>query len=623
MKAQELKKKYLDFFVKKGHKIIPAAPLVPEDDPTTLFTSSGMQQLVPYLKGKPHRLGKRLVDNQPCLRLQDIEKVGDTSHTTFFEMLGNWSLGYYFKKEQLDWFFSFLINEINLDPTRLYVSIFKGDKYANVPRDSESEMIWTEQFNQIGGFLYKKKRIKQVTVNSNPEKGIKKSDRIFYYGADENWWSISGAPHQMPIGEIGGPDSEVFYDFGEEFRLHEKSAYGNQPCHPNCPCGRFLEIGNNVFIEYEKGAEGFMPLPQENVDFGGGLERLTAATNNNPDVFQIDLFLPIIRIIEQVSGKNYKENERAMRIIADHLRAASALIMSNVLPSNKEKGYVLRRLIRRSALKLYRLGAPTTAAIDIIKSIQVDFNHNISLADYKSLIEQIVGEEVLRFNITLEKGLKELNKTQLIDGKVAFYLFQTFGFPWELTAELVEERSQKIDYKQFEEEFKKHQKLSRTASAGMFKGGLANHSEIVTKYHTATHLLNAALRQVLGSHVFQKGSNITAERLRFDFPNPEKLTEEEIKEVENLVNQKIKENLPVEMETMPLIEAQKKGAMAVFGQKYGEEVKTYRVGSKEKPFSFEVCGGPHVPFTGELGKFKIIKEEAVGSGTRRLYGILE
>ncbi len=591
MKAAEIRQKYLDFFVERGHKQIPPAPLIPVNDPTTLFTSSGMQQLVPYLKGESHPMGERLVDSQPSIRLQDIEEVGDTSHTTFFEMLGNWSLGDYFKKEQLSWFLEFLTEELKLDKEKLFVSVFEGT--TEVPKDEESFNIWQSL-------------------------GIPK-ERIFFYGPEKNWWSRSGVPNDMPIGEIGGPDSEVFYDFGEELKLHENSPYATQKCHPNCQCGRFLEIGNSVFMQYEKKADGKLAeLPNKNVDFGGGLERLAAATNHDPDVFKIDLFAPIIRLIEQVSGKTYEENEKAMRIMADHLRAATFLINEGLTPGNKQQGYILRRLIRRAVVKMQQLGVQEKSELGQKIYKVVDDVHQ----------ESVLGEEINKFEKVLSEGMKLLEKQSEISGKFAFDLLQSFGFPWELTAELAEERGQKIDYQQFEEEFKKHQELSRTASAGMFKGGLADHSEEVTKLHTATHLLHAALRKVLGEHVQQKGSNITAERLRFDFSHPEKLTGEEIKKVEDLVNEKIKENLAVKMETMGLSEAQTSGALGFFAEKYGDKVKVYTIGPSTRsarsgrPFSVEICGGPHVNFTGELGKFKIIKEEAAGAGVRRIYGNL-
>lgn len=603
MKSSEIRKKYLDFFVKKGHKVIPVAPLVPENDPTTLFTSSGMQQLVPYLKGEPHPMGKRLVDSQPSIRLQDIEEVGDTSHTTFFEMLGNWSLGDYFKKEQLPWVWEFLTSPmyLRLPKEKLFVSVFEGTK--EVPRDEESATIW-----------------KSLGI---PE------ERIFYYGVEKNWWSRSGVPNDMPPGEIGGPDSEVFYDFGKQPQKTTSFEAESHKCHPNCQCGRFLEIGNSVFIQYEKKADGSLQeLPQKNVDFGGGLERLVAATKGDPDIFQIDLFSSIIQIIELISKKSYqdKENQKPMRIMADHLRAAAFLIAAGVEPSNVTQGYVLRRLIRRAIRHGRLLGITDQFTAKVVEvTIKTYGDTYPTLTQNSEKIKNVLFTEEEKFRKTLDRGLREWEKYVTmfrnmitIPGEKAFYLYESFGFPLELTCELAKEKGLTVDIEGFNQAQAKHQELSRTASVGMFKGGLADHSEEVTKLHTATHLLHAALRKILGEHVYQKGSNITAERLRFDFLQPRKLTEDEIREVEGLVNQKIRENLPVRMEIMTPEEAKESGALGFFEEKYGEKVKVYAIGE----FSREICGGPHVDFTGKLGRFKIIKEEAATSGVRRIYATL-
>ncbi|MBI2334963.1 alanine--tRNA ligase [Candidatus Daviesbacteria bacterium] len=558
MDSKKIREKYIKFFVGKAHKQIAPARLVPENDPTTLFTSSGMQPLVPYLLGQEHPEGKRLVNSQPCFRAEDIDEVGDNRHTTFFEMLGNWSLGDYFKKEQLPWIWEFLTKELGLPKEKLYVSVLEGDK--------ESYEIW------------KSLRVKE--------------DHIFFYGVDKNWWSRSGPPEKMPEGEIGGPDSEVFYDFGGE------------DCHPNCACGRFLEIGNSVFIQYQKTDGKLKELPQKNVDFGGGLERLIAAVNNNPDVFQTDLYIPIIRNIEQITNKKYDGNKSEMQVIADHMKAATSLIIDGIMPSNKLQGYVLRRLLRRAAVKMRQLGG------DLIKLSK--------LADQN---EEVIKEEMERFSKTLDKGLKEIEKIEKIDGKAAFDLYQTFGFPYEVTEELFREKGQEINKEQFKTEFEKHQQLSRTASSGMFKGGLADHSEVVIKYHTATHLLHQALRDVLGSQVFQKGSNITAERLRFDFSYERKMTDSEIKQVEELVNQKIKDDLKVEHMIVSLDEAKQMHAIGLFDEKYAEKVSIYGIGpqSKGRYYSLEFCGGPHVEHTGVIGQIEITKEEAVSFGIRRIY----
>lgn len=578
MDINSVREKYLNFFKSKGHKIIPAAPLVLENDPTTLFTSSGMQPLVPFLMGEVHPEGKRLVDSQPSIRVQDIEEVGDNRHQTFFEMLGNWSLGDYFKGEQLPWVFEFLTSELGILPEKLYVTVFEGSD--SVAKDTESIQIW-----------------KSLGI---PD------DHIFEYGVKKNWWSRSGTPDQMPEGEIGGPDSEVFYDFGENLGIHEASAWKDEKCHPNCDCGRFIEIGNSVFIQYKKESGKLVELSQKNVDFGGGLERITAALNNDPDVFKIDVFARIIGEIEKVTGQNYKDNERPMRIIADHIRAASALANSGVIPSNKLQGYVLRRLVRRAVVKM--------------RSLKSD----VSSEDFKGITgEKSVLEEIDRFKTTLENGLKEASKIEKIDGKIAFDLYQTYGFPLELTMEIFSEKGQEINNEEFQKEFEKHKEKSRSASAGMFKGGLADNGTETTKLHTVTHLLHASLRNVLGNHVSQKGSNITSERLRFDFSHDKKMTEEEIEKVENMINGQIEKALPVSFEIMSLDEARASGALAFFGEKYADQVKVYTIGDPDgKWFSKEVCGGPHVENTREIGHVKIIKEEAASAGIRRIYAKL-
>jgi len=594
MKASEVREKYLKFFESKGHKRISPSPVIPENDPTTLFTSSGMQQLVPYLMGEPHPLGKRLTDSQPLFRAHgansdDVEEVGDNRHLTFFEMLGNWSLGDYFKKEQLSWLFEFLTSKdegLGLDPSKLYISVFEGNEF--IGKDDESIEIWKSIFSKAG---------------IKAEEG----ERIFTYPAKKNWWSRSGTPDEMPVGEIGGPDSEVFLDFGEDLRLHEKSSWKKEKCHPNCDCGRFMEIGNSVFMQYKKVDDGKLEeLPNKNVDFGGGLERLTAAANSDPDVFKIDIFWPTIEKVQEVTGKSYEGNEKPMRIIADHMRAANFLASEGIIPSNKLQGYVLRRLIRRAALKM--------------RNLKSDF----SADDFAGISkEKSVLEEVERFKKTIEGGLKEASKIEEINGKKAFDLYQTYGFPLELTIEIFSEKGQEIDREEFKKEFEKHKEKSRTASAGMFKGGLADHSVETTKLHTATHLLHKSLRKVLGEHVSQKGSNITVERLRFDFSHDKKMTDGEIKKVEDMMNEQIGKALPVSFEIMTLDEARKSGALAFFGEKYGDKVKVYTIGDPDGDwFSKEVCGGPHVENTSELGHVRIIKEEAAGAGIRRIYAKL-
>ena len=615
MTSGELRKKYLEFFVSRGHKIIPSAPLVPENDPSTLFVSAGMQPMLPYLLGEKSPYGPRVADSQKCVRTADIEEVGDNRHQTFFEMLGNWSFGDYFKKEQLPWIFEFLTKEVGLDPRRIYVTIFAGDEKYNLPKDTESVEIWKELFAGAG---VDAKDVELGSLENAAEKGLQEG-KIFYYDQRKNWWTRSCSIQDMPAGEPGGPCSEMFYEFPE---IEHDPKYGKH-CHPNCNCGRFLEFGNSVFMQYQKQADGTLrEMSNKNVDYGGGLERLTMVHNDQPDVFQTDLFLPAVQKIKELSGKNYDDCKKEFRIIADHLRAAVFLILDGVEPSNKERGYVVRRIIRRAILQLKKLGVTDLEKAG--KEIVEVFTTDIKMI-------QIIEAEIKKFGQTLDKGLKEFNKLQNISGKDAFNLFQTYGFPLELTEELAQEKGLQINKQEFEEEFKKHQELSRTASAGMFKGGLGEQSEVATRYHTATHLLHAALRQILGEHVQQKGSNITAERLRFDFSQPEKVTEEQLKQIENLVNEKIKENLQITSEVMDKNEALQSGALGFFTEKYGDRVTVYTIGDpstlrqaqgSRSLFSREICGGPHAKFTGELGKLKIIHEEGAGAGIRRIYATL-
>jgi alanyl-tRNA synthetase len=619
MKSTDVRKKYLEFFKKRGHAEIPSAKLVPENDPTTLFNSAGMQPLIQYILGAPHPLGKRLVNSQKSFRSQDIDEVGDNRHTTFFEMLGNWSLGDpdaadgigagYFKKEQLPWIFEFLTKELGLDPKRLYVSVFQGE--GSVPKDTESINIWKEVFSGVG-------------IDA------KVGERIFVYPAHKNWWSRSGEPEKMPQGEPGGPDSEVFYDFGEQLGLHEKSPYKNEKCHPNCDCGRFLEIANSVFMQYQKQKDGTLKeLAQKNVDFGGGLERIVAATENTPDIFTTDMFTSIIRIIEVTAKKTYGKDvqeTRAMRIIADHMRAAVMMMTDGVFPSNKTQGYVLRRLIRRSLLYGRKLGLTgdltyISRVVEPIASVYESAYPEVKKQQNQT--QTILTEEAIRFSKTLDRGIREIERVSALDGKIAFTLYETYGFPWEMTVEIATEKGQQVDRGQFEEEFKKHQQLSRTAAAGMFKGGLADHSEQTTKLHTAHHLLLASLQKIVDPTIKQRGSNITAERLRMDFNFSRKVTPEELKKVEDLVNETIKKDLPVSRVEMPREEAQKIGAEMEFGTKYPDRVSVYFVGTKPDYFSKEFCGGPHIECTGVIGKLKILKEESAGAGIRRIYATIQ
>lgn len=627
MTAAQIREKYLKFFEKRGHVRIDPAPLVLADDPTTLFTSSGMQPLVPYLLGKVHKNGKLLVNSQPALRTQDIEEVGDNRHTTFFEMVGNWSLGIGedYKEKQLGWFFDFLTNDtkkdgLGIDPTRLYVSVFKGNKVA--PKDGETERIWRSKFLTVAGY-FAKIGIQDVTVNDDPEKGIKTSDRIFYYGEKKNWWSRWGVPENMPVGDVGGPDSEVFYDFGEKLGLHEQSEWKNLPCHPNCDCGRFLEIGNSVFIQYKKTEDGlFIELENKNVDFGGGLERITAAFRDDPDVFEIDVFSDLIELMQNGMKTPYQDDKSSYRIIADHIKAATFLAFYGVEPSNKQQGYVMRRLIRRSVVRQRKINdnvIEPNLFTNLVSDVFEKYKEIYFKDANKSKLQGIIFDEVVKFSSTIENGMKEINKTETITGKTAFDLYQSYGFPFEITLEIASERGQKVSKAEFEKEFEKHKEGSRTAGKGVFKGGLADHSPEVVRLHTATHLLQAAMRKVLGDHVFQKGQNITKERSRFDFSHPEKLTPEQLTTIQDLVNQKIDEDLPVHAKLMPRTKAEKI-AIGVFGDKYADEVNVYYVGKDlDSAFSAEFCGGPHVTHTGEIGHVRIDKQEKIGSNMLRVY----
>lgn len=642
MTLNQIRTKYFEYMKAQGHTLIPSASLVPQNDPTTLFTGSGMQPLVPYLLGEPHPKGSRLVNSQKSFRAEDIEEVGDNRHTTFFEMLGNWSLGDYFKKEQLPWFFRFLTEEIGLDPKNLYVTAFIGDEKNNVPRDEESAHIWQELFAEKGI------EAKVVAIGSEAD-GYRlgmQGGRIFFYDAKKNWWSRAGVPENMPAGEPGGPDSEVFYDF----KTPHDPKFGAE-CHPNCDCGRFLEIGNSVFMQYIKKEDGsFTLLPKQNVDFGGGLERITAASNGNSDVFLIDVFADIIDLLAHFSGKAYADSryQRSFRIVADHMRAATFMLADGVRPANTERGYVLRRLIRRAAQHTMKLGMGdgekedsmlVRAAVIIIEKYRQAYPE----LDGEEMYEEITGEiwkEQKQFAHTLEQGMKEFERmvgdtishTGALSGEEAYMLFTTYGFPFEMTLEIARERNVSVDELSFKELMAKHKELSRAGSEQKFKGGLADTSEKTTRLHTAHHLLLKALQIVLGDTVKQRGSNITQERLRIDFSYGQKMTPEQIQAVERIVNEQIQRSLPVIRSTLPKEEAEKLGAEHEFGAKYPDIVSVYSVGPEDateadpqfaEAFSIEFCGGPHVSNTADLaGTFKIQKEEAVASGVRRIKGVL-
>ena len=591
--ADDLRKMYIDFFVSKGHKQISGASLIPENDPTVLFTTAGMHPLVPYILGAEHPQGKRLTDYQKCIRTGDIDSVGDPHHLTFFEMLGNWSLGDYFKEEAIEYSYEFLTKVLEIDPERISVTVFAGDD--EVPRDDIAAAKWQSL-------------------------GIPK-ERIYYKGREDNWWG--------PAGETGpcGPDSEMFYDTG-------RPACGPD-CAPGCSCGKYFEIWNDVFMGYRKEADGtYHEMERKCIDTGMGIERTVAVLNGKKSVYETEIFSGLLKGIEALCGKKYGENEAddvSMRIIADHTRTSVFILgdQKGIAPSNVGQGYILRRLIRRAVRHAKKLGInkPFLSELSKIVISQYEIPYP-ELAEHKAFIDHELVKEEEKFSDTLVKGEREFEKmlpnllkgnSRVISGRLAFKLYDTYGFPIELTEELAKENGFSVDIKGFNEAFEKHQELSRAGAEQQFKGGLADHSELTTALHTATHLLHAALRKVLGTHVGQKGSNITAERLRFDFTHPEPMTKEQLKEVEDLVNEQIKRDLPVTVETMTLDEARKSGAIAFFDSKYGEKVTVYTIGD----FSKEVCGGPHVTHTGDMGHFRILKEQSSSAGVRRIKAVLE
>ncbi len=585
--AYKLKKMYLEFFQKNDHKIIANASLTPENDPTALFISAGMHPLVPYLLGQRHPSGRKLVNVQKCLRTSDVDEVGDSFHLSFFEMLGNWSLGDYFKAESIPWSYEFLTSKewLNIDEEKLSVTVFAGDDKS--PRDTESARIWEGL-------------------------GIPK-DRIFYLPREDNWWG--------PIGSTGpcGPDTEIFYDTGKE-------PCGSE-CKPGCSCGKYNEIWNNVFMEYNRTPDGeYELLEQKNVDTGMGVERTVAVLQGRDNVYETEIFAPIVNGIKELSGIEVisEDQIRSVRIICDHSRAATFLLAEGIVPLNVEQGYVLRRVIR-GAIRHGKLLGIEEEFLSVLSPIIIE----TYVEDYpqlKSNEDFIVTElqkEYKKFNNTLARGLNRFNRIarnkEKIDGKDAFLLYQSFGFPIEITRELGKENGIFVDVDGFYEEFEKHQKVSRAGADKRFGSGLADKSEATVKLHTATHLLNEALRRALGKEITQKGSNITQKRLRFDFNFDRKLTDQEKKEVEEIVNGMINEALPVKRIETTLDEAIRMGSQAVFEQKYGEKVTVYSIGD----FSNELCSGPHVENTGELGRFKIIKEEGISAGVRRIRAVLE
>lgn len=600
MTTDEIRSKFLDFFREKGHAIIPSASLIPENDPTVLFTTAGMHPLVPYLLGEKHPAGTRLANAQKCVRTGDIDEVGDNRHLTFFEMLGNWSLGDYFKRDSITWSFEFLTSPrwLNLKPERIYVSVFEGD--ADAPRDLESVGIWKDAFQSRG-----------LEANFN--------ERIFAYPKDKNWWGPAGLTGPC------GPDTEIFYDTG---RQHDPR-FGAE-CHPNCDCGRFVEIWNNVFMEYNKtpGAT-FEPLEQKNVDTGMGLERVVAMLQGKSTVFDTENFQELLKTVGAICGKTYgddEETDRVMRIVVDHVRTAVFMIGDprGITPSNVDQGYILRRLIRRAVRYGRQLGVEGFFTSKIAEKVIELFR--AAYPELQENRERVIGEldaEEDKFARTLQNGLREVEKVKKdlessvsIPGETAFYLYESFGFPRELTEEFI---GKKVEDAEWDKAMKAHQDLSRQGAEKKFKGGLADHSWETTRLHTATHLLHKALRTVLGEHVEQKGSNITAERLRFDFSHPTKMTPEEIKKVEDLVNEAIARDLPVHYEEMSVPEAKAGGAIGLFEDRYGDKIKVYVVGD----YSMEICGGPHVRHTAQVGRFKIQKEEASSAGIRRIKAVVE
>ena len=629
MNAQQIRRAYLDFFENRGHAVIPRALLVPQNDPTTLFTGSGMQPLIPFLLGEEHPSGVRLVDSQTCLRAQDIEEVGDNRHTTFFEMLGNWSLGDYFKNEQIDWMFEFLVDVVGLDINKLYVTCFIGDPKFAIPRDEAAAASWQK--------LFAAKGVSSIVADIGSEadgyqRGMQDGERIFYYDGSKNWWNRGKTgPETTPIGDPCGPDSEMFYDFGTP---HD-SRYGDR-CHPNCDCGRFMEIGNNVFMAYRKvSADSFEPLDKPNIDHGSGLERIAAAAINSPDAFRISLLWPIIEKIELLSGKSYDANAASMRVIADHLRAALFLAVDGIMPSNKEQGYVMRRLLRRAMVKAFDLGIEQNFIADVVPVIADLYADDYpEVAANRTQVVGILAKEEKAFRQTLRKGLNEFNKLagQILTGDVVFKLYDTFGFPTELTYEEAYKHDISLAencHDSFDQLMAEQKARSQTASKGVFKGGLGGQTLQHKKYHTATHLLYQALRDVLGDHVVQRGSNITEERLRFDFSHPEKVTPEQLGQIEIIVNEQIAQDLKVSFAEYPTrVAREEKGALGQFGDRYGETVKVYQMiaDGAAKPFSFEICGGPHVDHSLQLyednKRFKIMKEESSSAGIRRIKAVL-
>jgi len=640
MTTQEIRQKYLDFFRERGHAVIPRALLVPQNDRSTLFTGSGMQPMIPYLLGEPHQDGKRLCNSQVCLRAQDIDDIGDDKHTTSFEMLGNWSLGDYYKTEQIKWISEFLFDVVGLDPSRVYISCYIGNEKYNIPRDDVAIELWKKEFAKRD---IDAKVVELGSAADGDRLGMQ-AGRIFLYDGKENWWSRNGNEDGTLIGDPCGPDSEMFYDFGEQY--HDEAKWGKS--HPASDSPRFFEIGNNVFMGYRKTENGFEELAQPNIDHGSGLERIAAASIDNPDIYMISLLKPVITKLEEISGKKYESHTESMRVIADHLRGATFLAVDGVVPSNKEQGYVMRRLMRRAMVKAFDLGIEQNFVEEIVPVIADLYIDDFSEVRAKrdEVIAVLVKEEKA-FRQTLRKGLKELTKmsdnttnknsagNKVLTGEEVFTLYDTYGYPPELTSEVVAQILTITDLSdnwksEFDAKMNEQKDRSRTATKGDFKGGLGGQTLQHKKYHTATHLMYQALRMTLGDQVVQRGSNITEDRLRFDFSHDDKLTPEQVATVENIVNEQIDNDLMIFWKEYPTQRALDMGALGAFGDRYGDTVKIYQMGEgtslDDGRFSFEICGGPHVDHTGVLAedgkRFKIVKEESSSAGIRRIKAVL-
>ncbi|MEA4910601.1 MAG: alanine--tRNA ligase [Candidatus Elulimicrobiales bacterium] len=630
MTINEIRKKYLEFMKSNGHAIVQSSSLVPENDPTTLFTAAGMQPMINYILGAKHTAGNRIADTQKCFRSQDIEEIGDNRHTTFFEMLGNWSFGDYFKKEQVGWMFKFLTDSeigLGLDKNRLYFSCYSGNEDLNVPKDEETKKYWLEN-------------------------GVAE-DRIYFYDDKKNWWSRSGAPANMPLGEPGGPDSEMFFDFdpNNEKKIHENSKFKNEECHPNCDCGRFVEIGNSVFIQYKKTEVGLEELLQKNVDFGGGLTRMAAATIDDSDIFSLDIFGNAKTILENLSKHTYTGNETSFRIILDHIHAATFLIGDGVVPGNKDQMYFVRRLIRRAIVAGHKLDIHDNFTKQIGETFVENYKGSEeylgdNLSRNKEIILSELEKEENKFRKTLSNAMKKFDKairiavgtyvpgqpisenyTKTLSSDIVFEMITSDGLPKEVIKEEAEERDISIDWYEVDMKLLNHKNLSRTASEGMFKGGLADQSEITTALHSACHLMLAGMRKVLGENVTQAGSNINSERLRFDFTFDRKVEEDEIEAIENYVNRAIEEGFTTVIEEMEKEKAREGGVTGAFWDKYPEIVKVYNmIGEGGEVYSRELCGGPHIHNSTDFMKgktFRISKQEAVSAGVRRFKGVLE